>query len=208
MAGRAGSGPGPPVPSWPAPCPPVWFGSGPAGWWGEGGHIYPAIRRLYRARKTPPARLAWLRPGPAGVSCNAVFIHRHNRPPAAAPGLGPALGLAGVCRAGPALVQVEQAGRVRLSWSGVAPGPCSRRRSWSRVGPALLARRGPLVRVRRRPRRSGPGGSGSWSGAALGHGPAPGPARPFPKATAIFPPPTPGRKFPAIFPARYFMRAV
>ena len=33
-------------------------------------------------------------------------------------------------------------------------------------------------------------------------------ARPFPKATAIFPPPTPGRKFPAIFPARGFMRAV
>lgn len=181
---------------------------------GEGGRIYPAIRRLYRAHKTPPARLAG-GPGllPGGVwraGFQSPFQSARQQLPRVTPCAGPVLALVlvlAVSGFGPA-VQAIGAGHLRR-----AAGPVLR------LAP-LPVRRGPVPVPVLPPCRSGAvrfgppvpvrllRGPGLRSGAVLRSCCRSSPARPFPKATAIFPPPTPGRKFPAIFPARYFMRAV
>ena len=97
---------GPAWPVWPGPRPPVRPRLGPAGWRGEGGRIYQAIRRLYRAHKTPPARLA----GGPGLLAGGGLARRFSitaaiRPASAPPfrsgpplslGAGPAWSFSGV----------------------------------------------------------------------------------------------------------------
>ena len=150
VAGLARSPSAGPVPAWP-------------GWlMGGRGRIYPAIRRLYRAHKTPPARLAG-GPGllPGGVwraGFQSPFQSARQQLPRVTPCAGPGPG----------------AGRLRL-WSsgaghrrGPSP-PCCRSgppagsaprpaRSCSRAGP-------PAVPVRRGSVRSagpGPALARSW----------------------------------------------
>lgn len=150
-----------------------------AGWWGEGGRIYPAIRRLHRAHKTPPARLA----GGPGLLSGGVWRAGFQSPfqsvrqqpprqPLRRSGPGPGAG----------------GGRLRL-WSSVAgrrrgpSPPCCRSgppagsaprpaRSCFRAGPpAVPVRRGSVRRSR----------SGSCavlaSGPAWSSGPVAGPVR-------------------------------
>ena len=158
---------------------------------GKGG-VYIQLSGDYTAR-IKPLRRGW-RAVPA--SCLAefgapVFNRRFNPPGNSSPAspLAPVLALVlvlAVSGFGPA-VQAIGAGRLRR-----AAGPVLR------LAP-LPVRRGPVPVPVLPPCRSG---------AVLRSCCRSSPARPFPKATAIFPPPTPGRKFPAIFPARYFMRAV
>lgn len=178
---------------------------------GKGG-VYIQLSGDYTAR-IKPLRRGWLA---VPASCLAefgapVFNRRFNSPGNSSP----ASPLAPVrswpwcwCWPSPALVQrcgpsawsvpvvlpVRSSGWLRFL-SGVVPVPC---RSSCRAGPARF---GPPVPVRLLR------GPGLRSGVVLRSRCRSSPARPFPKATAIFPPPTPGRKFPAIFPARYFMRA-
>ena len=203
-------------PAWlvlPGPRPPVQPRPGPAAGGGRG-RIYQAIRRLYRAHKPPPARLAG-GPGllPGGVwraGFQSPFQFARQQLPRVSPCAGPVL----------ALVLVLS---LVLAVSGF--GPASQA-----VGVVLLRRAaGPVLRLAPFPVRRGPPAVPVQSGAVLSGPPVPvrllrgpglwsgvvrrsrcrsSPARPFSEATAIFPPPTPGRKFPAIFPARYFMRAV
>ena len=181
---------------------------------GKGG-VYIQLSGDYTAR-IKPLRRGW-RAVPA--SCLAEFgapvFNRRFNPPGNS---SPASPLAPVrswpwcwCWPSPALVQrcrpsaraisavlpVRSSGWLR-SPSGAVLFPCrsSRRAGPARFGSVRRSRSGSCAVLASGPARSS------------GPGPAPGPARPFPKATAIFPPPTPGRKFPAIFPARYFMRAV
>ena len=205
---------GPAWPVWPGPRPPVRSWPCLAGWWGEGGRIYPAIRRLYRAHKTPPARLAG-GPGllPGGVwraGFQSPFQSVRQQLPRVSPCAGPVLALVlvvAVSGFGPAL-QAVGAGRLRRAAAPVlrlAPlpvrrGPCP--------VPVLLPCRSGAVRSRPPVPVRLLRGPGLQPGVFLRFRCRSSPARPFPKATAIFPPPTPGRKFPAIFPARYFMRAV
>ena len=179
---------------------------------GKGG-VYIQLSGDYTAR-IKPLRRGW-RAVPA--SCLAefgapVFNRRFNPPGNSSPAspLAPVLVLVlvlAVSGFGPA-VQAIGAGRLRR-----AAGPVLR------LAP-LPVRRGPVPVPVLPPCRSGAvrfgppvpvqllRGPGLRSGAVLRSCCRSSPARPFPKATAIFPPPTPGRKFPAIFPARYFMRAV
>ena len=128
---------------------------------GVGGRIYPAIRRLYRARKTPPARLSgsgwWPCPGPAGGACKAIFNRRSNRPPQRPPvRLVVRAGRVVLARFGPLVpVRLMQAGRVRLPRRA---GPVRRGPALAHIpgaallpvaGPArLLVRFGPLALVR------------------------------------------------------------
>lgn len=179
---------------------------------GKGG-VYIQLSGDYTAR-IKPLRRGW-RAVPA--SCLAefgapVFNRRFNPPGNSSPAspLAPVLALVlvlAVSGFGPA-VQAIGAGRLRR-----AAGPVLR------LAP-LPVRRGPVPVPVLPPCRSGAvrfgppvpvqllRGPGLRSGAVLRSCCRSSPARPFPKATAIFPPPTPGRKFPAIFPARYFMRTV
>lgn len=197
-------GPRPPVRSWP----PVRLACG------GGERIYPAIRRLYRAHKTPPARLAG---GPGLLSgrvwragFQSPFQFARQQLPRVTPCAGPVLALVlvlAVSGFGPALRAVgvvrprRAAGPVlRLAPLPVRRGPCP--------VPVLLPCRSGAVRSRPPVPVRLLRGPGLRSGVVLRSRCRSSPARPFPKATAIFPPPTPGRKFPAIFPARYFTRTV
>lgn len=109
-----------------------------AGWWGEGGRIYPAIRRLHRAHKTPPARLAG---GPGLLSgrvwragFQSPFQFARQQLPRVTPCAGPVLALVlvlAVSGFGPALRAVgvvrprRAAGPVlRLAPLPVRRGPC------------------------------------------------------------------------------------
>lgn len=205
---------GPAWPVWPGPRPPVRSRPGPAGWWGEGGRIYPATRRLYRAHKTPPARLAGgpglLSGGVWRAGFQSPFQSARQQLPHVTTCAGPVLALVLVLAVSGFCPASQAVGAVRLRR---AAGPVLR------LAP-LPVRRGPvpvpvLLPCRSGAVRFGPPvpvrllcGPGLRSGAVLRSCCRSSPARPFPKATAIFPPPTPDRKFPAIFPARYFMRAV
>ena len=181
---------------------------------GGRGRIYPAIRRLYRAHKTPPARLAG---GPGLLSgrvwragFQSPFQFARQQLPRVTPCAGPVLALVlvlAVSGFGPALRAVgvvrprRAAGPVlRLAPLPVRRGPCP--------VPVLLPCRSGAVRSRPPVPVRLLRGPGLRSGVVLRSRCRSSPARPFPKATAIFPPPTPGRKFPAIFPARYFTRTV
>ena len=203
---------GPACPVWPGPRPPVRPRPGPAGWLGKGG-VYIKLSGDYTARIKPLRRgwrtvpASWLaefwRAGfqsppqsvrhrlPVPVRPWPLVLVRRGSSPTwcrSSGGRGPPAGSDPCCRSRPGAV---------LLWRGAGP----------LVGAVLRLAPVPAA---------GPAPAWSFSGAvpvlwwarSSGAGPAPGPARPFPKATAIFPPPTPGRKFPAIFPARYFMRAV
>lgn len=172
---------------------------------GEGG-VYIKLSGDYTAR-IKPLRRDWL----AEFSAS-VFKRRRDLPGVGSPcrsgpcpGAGP-----GACacpvRRGPS---VQAVGAVRLRRAAglvlrLAPHPA---RSISAAGPPAVPVPGPA--------RSGPPGlAPCWRGPGAGParssgaGPASGPAFAFSKATAIFQPPTPGRKFPANFPARYFTRPV
>ena len=184
-----------------------------AGWWGEEG-VYIQLSGDYTAR-IKPLRRGWRAVPASGLAkfgapvFNRRFNPSGNSPPVS-PCAGPVLALVlvvAVSGFGPAL-QAVGAGRLRR-----AAGPVLR------LAP-LPVRRGPvpvpvLLPCRSCAVRFGPPvpvrllrGPGLRPGVFLRFRCRSSPARPFPKATAIFPPPTPGRKFPAIFPARYFMRAV
>ena len=184
-----------------------------AGWWGEEG-VYIQLSGDYTAR-IKPLRRGWRAVPASGLAkfgapvFNRRFNPSGNSPPVS-PCAGPVLALVlvvAVSGFGPAL-QAVGAGRLRR-----AAGPVLR------LAP-LPVRRGPVPVPVLLPCRSGAvrsrppvpvrllRGPGLRSGVVLRSRCRSSPARPFPKATAIFPPPTPGRKFPAIFPARYFMRAV
>ena len=176
---------------------------------GKGG-VYIQLSGDYTAR-IKPLRRGWRA---VLASCLAEFgapvFNRRFNPPGNS---SPASPLAPVrswpwcwCWPSPALVQ-----RCRPSARAVSAVLPVRPSGWLRSPvpvPVLLpcrsgaVRFGPPVPVRLLR------GPGLRSGAVLRSCCRSSPARPFPKATAIFPPPTPGRKFPAIFPARYFMRAV
>ena len=202
-------------PAWPGragPRLPVQAGPGPAGWWGVGGSIYQATRRLYRTHKTPFGASGRVRVRLFGGSGVRVLRCRFQSPPQCHQQRPPVRARV--------RVRLMQAGRVRV--------PLQAEQAWRvrRGPPAPLpvqsgeVRRGSMLpalpwsgAVLRSGSRSWPGpgperAGGPGPGPARAGGPGPGPARPFPKATAIFPPPTPGRKFPAIFPARYFTRTV
>ena len=177
---------------------------------GEGGRIYPAIRRLYRAHKTPPARLAG-GPGllPGGVwraGFQSPFQSARQQLPRVTPCAGPVLALVlvlAVSGFGPA-VQAIGAGRLRR-----AAGPVLR------LAP-LPVRRGPVPVPVLPPCRSGAvrfgppvpvrllRGPGLRSGAVLRSCCRSSPARPFPKATAIFPPPYTGPKISSDFSGEVF----
>lgn len=126
---------GPAWPVWPGPRPPVRPRPGPAGRLGEGGRIYQAIRRLYRAHKTPPARLA----GGPGLLAGGVLARRfsqsllqsvrHRLPrsgPPLSPGAGPAWSFSGVL---PVLWWARASGCLRSLlpvplWCGPSPTWC------------------------------------------------------------------------------------
>ena len=184
-----------------------------AGWWGEEG-VYIQLSGDYTAR-IKPLRRGWRAVPASGLAkfgapvFNRRFNPSGNSPPVS-PCAGPVLALVlvvAVSGFGPAL-QAVGAGRLRR-----AAGPVLR------LAP-LPVRRGPvpvpvLLPCRSCAVRFGPPvpvrllrGPGLRPGVFLRFRCRSSPARPFPKATAIFPPPTPGRKFPAIFPARYFTRTV
>ena len=175
-----------------------------AGWWGEEG-VYIQLSGDYTAR-IKPLRRGWRAVPASGLAkfgapvFNRRFNPSGNSPPVS-PCAGPVLALVlvvAVSGFGPAL-QAVGAGRLRR-----AAGPVLR------LAP-LPVRRGPvpvpvLLPCRSCAVRFGPPvpvrllrGPGLRPGVVLRFRCRSSPARPFPKATAIFPPPTPGRKFPAIF---------
>lgn len=186
-----------------------------SGWlMGGRGSIYQATRRLYRAHKTPFGASGRVQVRLFGGSGVRVLRCRFQSPPQCHQQRPPVRARVRVrlMQAGRVRVplQAEQAGRVRRG----PPAPLPVQSGEVRRGSMLpaLPWSGAVLRSGSRswpgpgPERAG--GPGPGPARSSGPGPAPAPARPFPKATAIFPPPTPGRKFPAIFPARYFTRTV
>ena len=138
---------GPACPVWPGPRPPVRPRPGPAGWLGKGGRIYQAIRRLYRAHKTPPARLA---DGP-GLLAGGVLARRFSIAAAIRPASAPRSGSSLAPGAGPAWFFSDV---VPVLWWARSSG-------WLRSLLPVPPRRGPsLARCRSSGGRGPPAGSG------------------------------------------------